>query len=426
MQAIVEAAALFLLLVATFLALAPPGTAQLRRMRVPAAGMLPFFYLLPAIFLSELGVHLALAAAFVPVLVIYGPGATDASLVLLAYLAVWGFLAARTFYVGELAIEGVPRGRRRAMPRELAHLAVPLVPLTRMAPGVAVDRRVVFAERVDGERHPLRMTVLYPRGDATSPRPVMVYYHGGAWVWGKRSHFPPLLTFLAARGWVCISADYRLAPRFPLPVMVSDCKRAVAWTKANVAERYMGDPERVFVCGSSAGAHLAMLTALSANDAAFQPGFEEADTRVAGAVGLYGIYDIPELARASGKFMSKTVMQRPNLDDEMYRRCSPIDRVREKATADVPILCVHGTVDHITPIRYARDFVTAARQARGGASVRTALLEVPHGHHAFDMVVSPRQRKVGHAIFEWLQVVGGGEGGGGGGGGGGEGGEEEM
>ena len=46
----------------------------------------------------------------------------------------------------------------------------------------------------------------------------------------------------------------------------------------------------MFVAGSSAGAHLAAIAALTANDPTFQPGFEDADTTVAAAIGLYGYY----------------------------------------------------------------------------------------------------------------------------------------
>jgi alpha/beta hydrolase fold len=53
---------------------------------------------------------------------------------------------------------------------------------------------------------------------------------------------------------------------------------------------YGADPAVVFVAGSSAGGHLAAMAALTANDPAFQPGFEQADTSVAAAVCLYGYY----------------------------------------------------------------------------------------------------------------------------------------
>ena len=43
--------------------------------------------------------------------------------------------------------------------------------------------------------------------------PVVVYVHGGAWIMGKKEHVPPLVQWLASRGIVTVSVDYRLAPK---------------------------------------------------------------------------------------------------------------------------------------------------------------------------------------------------------------------
>ena len=53
--------------------------------------------------------------------------------------------------------------------------------------------------------------------------------------------------------------------------------------KTHIAE-YGGDPDFVAITGGSAGGHLSSLAALTANDPAFQPGFEDADTRLQAAI----------------------------------------------------------------------------------------------------------------------------------------------
>ena len=100
----------------------------------------------------------------------------------------------------------------------------------------------------------------------------------------------PLMRHLAARGWVCFSIGYRLSPRATFPEHLLDVKRGLAWVREHAAE-HGADPDFVVLCGNSAGAHLAALAALTANDARYQPGFEEVNTSVAGCIGLYGIYD---------------------------------------------------------------------------------------------------------------------------------------
>ena len=114
---------------------------------------------------------------------------------------------------------------------------------------------------------------------------------GGAWMTGnKRGQAHPLMSHLAELGWVCVAINYRLSPRSTWPDHIVDVKRALAWTKEHIAE-YGGDPDWIAITGGSAGGHLSSLAALTANDPQFQPGFEEADTRVQAAVPFYGVYD---------------------------------------------------------------------------------------------------------------------------------------
>ena len=115
---------------------------------------------------------------------------------------------------------------------------------------------------------------------ADARAPVLFQIHGGTWTMGrKEGQGEPLMAHLAERGWVCVTANYRLSPRATWPDQIVDVKRALAWTKANIAD-HGGDPGFVVITGGSAGGHLCALTALTVNLAEFQPGFEGADTAV--------------------------------------------------------------------------------------------------------------------------------------------------
>ena len=46
---------------------------------------------------------------------------------------------------------------------------------------------------------------------------------------------------MAERGWVCVAMNYRLAPKHPFPAQIVDVKKAIAWTRENIAS-YGGDP----------------------------------------------------------------------------------------------------------------------------------------------------------------------------------------
>ncbi len=62
--------------------------------------------------------------------------------------------------------------------------------------------------------------------------PVLLQVHGGAWTIGeKERQGVPLMAQLAAKGWVCVAINYRLAPRDPFPAQIIDVKRAIAWVR---------------------------------------------------------------------------------------------------------------------------------------------------------------------------------------------------
>src|SRR5947209_7700303 len=121
--------------------------------------------------------------------------------------------------------------------------------------------------------------------------PVLIQVPGGAWSIGdKRVQAYTLMSRMAELGWICVSINYSKSPRCTFPTHLIDVKRAIAWVRENIAD-YGGDPDFVAITGGSAGGHLASLAALTPNDPAFQPGFEDADTTVQAVVPYYGVYD---------------------------------------------------------------------------------------------------------------------------------------
>ena len=213
--------------------------------------------------------------------------------------------------------------------------------------------------------------------------------HGGAWVVGeKKGQAHPLMAHLAERGWVCVTINYRLAPRSVWPDQIVDVKRALAWTKANIAE-YGGDPGFVAITGGSAGGHLCALAALTPNLPAFQPGFEDADTSVDAAVPFYGVYDFTNrdgtAGKALGPFVAKQLFRSAIDDDrERWDLASPISHVGPDAP---PFFLLHGTNDTVVPVRQARSF---ADDAQGGVAAAGRVRGAARAQHAFDSLPSIR------------------------------------
>ncbi len=111
-------------------------------------------------------------------------------------------------------------------------------------------------------------------------------------------------------------------------------------------------------------AGLATLAGFTANDPAFQPGFEHADTSVAAVVGLYGYYG--------------GIASRQSLPS------SPFDYA-ERGCA--PLLIVHGDQDTLTSAKTARALADQARSVSGNPVV---YVELPGAQHSFDLLTSIR------------------------------------
>jgi hypothetical protein len=131
---------------------------------------------------------------------------------------------------------------------------------------------------------------LYHHRSRPRDAPVLIHFHGGGFSGGRKSVESRALLFrLASRGWVTISANYRLRPEAGLHDHLIDVKKVLAWVAEHGPE-YGADPSKRFVSGGSAGGTLACLAALTQNQASYQPGFEDADTSVTGAISLSGWY----------------------------------------------------------------------------------------------------------------------------------------
>lgn len=88
--------------------------------------------------------------------------------------------------------------------------------------------------------------------------PVVVYVHGGSWMAGNRRNVRGLPGFFNANGMVFVSVGYRLSPAAMHPAFAEDVAAAVAWVRRRIVE-HGGDPDRIYLMGHSAGAHLVSL-----------------------------------------------------------------------------------------------------------------------------------------------------------------------
>jgi acetyl esterase/lipase len=281
-----------------------------------------------------------------------------------------------------------------------SHLWFPLLML--FARSVKVERGVVYHSE---EKRRVRLDIYRPRGGVPDGErlPAVIQVHGGGWILGSRAEQGiPLLNHLAANGWIGFNVDYRLSPRATLPEHVIDIKRAIAWVREH-ADQLGVDPSRVAITGGSAGGHLTALAAVTQNDPALQPGFEDADTSVMAAVPFYGLYDLHDEAKIyrhlhdwlfAKVVLKETVDEAPNL----YRSVSPTHRVTEEAP---PFLIFHGDQDSLVPVEDARSFTERLESI---SQKPVLYVEMPGAEHAFDIFPSVRTARVVECIERFLRL----------------------
>ena len=110
---------------------------------------------------------------------------------------------------------------------------------------------------IDGGAGTLRARHYAPeRRDGAPSAPLLVFFHGGGFVFGDLdTHDAPCRVLCQHGGMHVLAVDYRLAPEHPFPAAVEDALAAFRWAQAHAAE-LGADPARVGVGGDSAGANL--------------------------------------------------------------------------------------------------------------------------------------------------------------------------
>jgi predicted esterase len=168
------------------------------------------------------------------------------------------------------------------------------------------------AVNVTGAVQSLELDLYEPTGDTEAQRPVVIWAHGGFFTKGNKSEIGTIAPFLAQRGFVVLSIEYRLNPALPqgfegysaseqLPYDLAlltetirdaqhDMQAAVRWVRANAAARRL-DPDRIATAGFSAGATMSVATAYNSDDpgTSGNPGFS---SHVTTAIGT-GTLNVP-------------------------------------------------------------------------------------------------------------------------------------
>jgi acetyl esterase/lipase len=253
--------------------------------------------------------------------------------------------------------------------------------------GVEVQRDRVYGE-ADGR--PLRLDLYRPAGAGNGAAVLML--HGGAWARGDKTRLAPHAAALAEQGFVALSAEYRLTGEARFPAQIHDVKRALAWTRSQAGALDF-DPAKLCLEGHSAGGHLALLAAGSADDPRLDPpeGTGGVSTAVAAVVAVYP----PTLFYLGGERPSggapAQVLPGVEVSAEMAELASPVAHI---GPASPPAMLLHGDADKVVPVSSSRVFAERCRAA--GRPVDLHLFAgLPHGFANHPPMIPPLMGMIG-------------------------------
>lgn len=252
-----------------------------------------------------------------------------------------------------------------------------------------------------GPDRPEKMDIYMPL-TSSKVRPAILYIHGGGWAKGDKKDQIAIsvCTFLAQQGYAAFSIDYKLTEyegrawnsrmmKGGWPQHIYDCKTAVRYIRKN-AENYHVDPNKIAVIGSSAGGHLALLTALSSNHTELDQGglYTDVPCNIACVVDMYGIPDVRVWGGSA--FIDVDKSQKP----EVWALASPITHLSGSAP---PMLVIHGDRDEVVDVQQSIDFVNTLKEMK----LEHQFVIVKGGGHGFDL--QPPQMDLRPIVLDFFE-----------------------
>jgi acetyl esterase/lipase len=253
-----------------------------------------------------------------------------------------------------------------------------------------------------------RIDILYPTGGgpkATQVLPVVVMYHGGAWIhsytnnYGSgKDHMSTFFDRFLAHGFIVCNAEYRVndgtADGAPAPAAVQDALLAAKWCW-DYMDYFHGDRTKYVVTGASAGGHLALMVGMATPAAGLGP-TSPSDFTIAGIVDGYGPADIEaEINGVAAGWLPTSLPNRAAI----AKQVNPMTYVRKDVP---PLIVVQGANDNTAPVADSLKLV-ANLQAAGDTDV--TMHEVAGAGHGFATPATawPDAEK---AMFDWLTAKG--------------------
>lgn len=231
-----------------------------------------------------------------------------------------------------------------------------------------VRRSIIYGEK------PRNRLDLYLPKTSQGRKPVVAFITGGAWIIGYKAWGSLLGQQLSERDIIVACIDYRNFPQGTISDMVEDASQGISFICNNISE-YGGDPNRIYLMGQSAGAHIAACTLV--NQAIKETG--EGDSvswsvsqikAYLGLSGGYNLFNLIEHFHTRGLYRSifLSIMEG---EDSLHQFSPEVlvqdSNVKPAVSLLPPVILFHGTADYSIPADASQNFADTLRRVGGKA-----------------------------------------------------------
>ena len=211
---------------------------------------------------------------------------------------------------------------------------------------------VEYGECGGVKRH-LQLIIPYKREwKGNEKYPLVVFIPGSAWHRQEMYNGLPAYMELAKRGFAMAMVQFRESELATFPAQVLDIKKAIRFL-FSLAEQFHVDMDNVFIAGDSSGAHLALLTGLTAETGELDEDFEKGiSLHIKGIVDYFGPTDL-FLSKGSGPTEALLGTDNVNRVPELTKSASCQTYISAERNIP-PILMFHGLEDEMVSIEHSR------------------------------------------------------------------------
>lgn len=221
---------------------------------------------------------------------------------------------------------------------------------------------------------------LYLSNNNTKESPVLIYVHGGSWIYGDNTipiGLEPIINAFNNRGFTIISLSYELLDdsNIDLKDPITDVKDAIRWVYKNKDE-YNFDPNDIGLLGVSSGAHLSLMAAYS-DDESFKGdnNLSNYSSKVKYVIDIFGPTDLSTLDFSDLSLNNRKIKKLINSNEELDKY-SPINYITDKSP---DTLIVHSIEDELVPYKNSEELYDNLLLN----NINTKLITFSQGSHFF-------------------------------------------